>query len=194
MTNRITHMFSIRTKIVCALGAMVVATSAGCAPDCSKYTGDLAMTLGAGRSSSSTLFAALADGASVDLERGNQGGQHFWLVARTSNACPAPPRVRAVLRADDGANLGFALSEGIPWVPAPDNQLATEPLAVPIQRENICRVVYQGATLEVTITDGSGRIVQRSVRIAGATLSGFDPARDCAAQFPDGGTTDASRG
>jgi|LNFM01.1.fsa_nt_gb hypothetical protein len=183
---------SLSSRSLLAL-ASLAALVAGCGPDCTKYTGDLTLVLGSGNASNPSQFAALTDGASVELARGNQGGQHVWLLVYAGNACPSPPRVRAVVRGVDGTNLGFALSEGIPWVPAPDNQLATEPLAIPVQRDNICRIIYQGATLEVTVTDGSGRMAQRSVRIHGATFAGFVPERDCVATFPDGGATDAAR-
>jgi hypothetical protein len=188
-------MMTMNSRFVALLSWITVATlGAGCGPDCASITGELAITLGAGDASNPTQFTALSDGATVPLARGNQGGQHVWVLVRAMNACPLPPRVRAIVRAEDGRNLGFAISEGIPWTAAPSMALATEPLAVPIQFEDLCLVYYRGATLEVTVTDSTGRTAQRAVRIGSITLSGFSPDIACRSWQSDGGTnaSDAS--
>lgn len=167
--------------IIATLAASAASSLEACGPSCADYRGSIAAVIGVGDPSNPTLFTRLADGDTVQLTTGNQGGQHVWIQLRATGLCPLSPtaRVRAVREAD-GARVGQATSNTLAWTPVPGQagNFSSETLAVQIDDRYFCSLLDGGRLrFDWSIDDTRGTPAQGSVR---AVLRGWsaDSAED----------------
>ena len=146
-------------------------------------------------------FAALPDGASLDLVSGPQGGFHFIVHARMRGLSPGDPQQPGLpdnpttwFRAldENGARvdipevrqLGYApQASGDDWYILPSGRILL------IDNEAAPRLYGRPVTIEVQIRDASGRMAGDTVRI---TAVAYPPAVD--AGPPDAAPADADPG
>src|SRR4051812_45749991 len=90
------------------------------APDACSANGG-AFTVGTASSGSASTYRALADGDSVYIVPGPQGGQHIWIGLRARGVDPTQARVALrAFRESDGAQIG-ALIVRLRLVVAPED-------------------------------------------------------------------------
>lgn len=146
-------------------------------------------------------FAALADGESLDLIAGPQGGFHFIVHARMRGLSPGDPQQPGLpdnpttwfrVLDEDGTRvdipevrqLGYApQASGEDWYILPSGRILL------IANAAAPRLYGRPVTIEVQIRDASGRMAGDTARI---TAVAYPPALD--AGPPDAGPPDADPG
>lgn len=167
--------------------------------------GDASVTLGTGRSASTSGFLPLGDGDTVYLTPGPQGGQHIWIGLRGRGFDGTSPLVHLrAFRASDNELIG-QLRLYARMNPAPEDAslLALAAQTLVIDNDRYCSVLGGDVRVTLDFNDRAGRClhVERTLRIGGIDPLALELDRtawmNCCTQFhrrcyPNGPPGDAS--
>lgn len=134
------------------------------------------LQMGYGNPNNPSDYRVLAEGATVALTPGPQGGQHVWIQLHGRELCPEHPQIRlTVVRASDDLVIGVNQFQGNRWeeLPGQPGTFTTSPMAASIEDNRYCPLLNGGRVrVRARVDDRMGHVTESTVNV---TINGWSP-------------------